>query len=97
MIRNTTTQWGWPAKVLHWIGAGAILILLVHGWWMTHRRCDLNGSPTIRGIPQLVSRIGCDGAAAPVALGQSDAEHSRRILSLGSGSQPSLGISACTY
>ncbi|MGC2641369.1 MAG: cytochrome b [Pseudolabrys sp.] len=36
MIRNTTTLWGWPAKVLHWIGAVAILILLVHGWWMTH-------------------------------------------------------------
>ena len=36
MIRNTTTVWGWPAKFLHWIGAVAILILLVHGWWMTH-------------------------------------------------------------
>lgn len=36
MIRNTGTQWGWPAKVLHWVGAVAILILLIHGWWMTH-------------------------------------------------------------
>jgi len=36
VIRNTTTSWGWPAKLLHWIGAAAILILLIHGWWMTH-------------------------------------------------------------
>jgi cytochrome b561 len=36
MIRNTTTLWGWPAKLLHWIGAAAILTLLIHGWWMTH-------------------------------------------------------------
>jgi len=36
MIRNTATQWGWPAKLLHWIAAIVILVLLVHGWWMTH-------------------------------------------------------------
>ena len=36
MLRNTTSSWGWPAKALHWIGALAILILLAHGWWMTH-------------------------------------------------------------
>ena len=36
MVRNTETAWGWLAKALHWIGAVAILILLVHGWWMTH-------------------------------------------------------------
>src|SRR4051812_26321187 len=36
MLRNTTVSWGWPAKALHWIGALAILILLGHGWWMTH-------------------------------------------------------------
>ena len=36
MLRNTTTQWGWPAKLLHWIGAIAILLLLGHGWWMSH-------------------------------------------------------------
>lgn len=36
MLRNTTSSWGWPAKALHWIGALAVLILLVHGWWMTH-------------------------------------------------------------
>jgi cytochrome b561 len=36
MVRNTLTAWGWPAKALHWIAAAAILVLLVHGWWMTH-------------------------------------------------------------
>jgi len=36
MIANTTTEWGWPAKALHWIGAILILLLLGHGWWMTH-------------------------------------------------------------
>jgi cytochrome b561 len=36
MVRNTTAEWGWPAKLLHWIGAVAILVLLVHGWWMVH-------------------------------------------------------------
>jgi len=36
MIRNTTTSWGWPAKFFHWVAAGAILLLLIHGWWMTH-------------------------------------------------------------
>jgi cytochrome b561 len=36
MFRNTTKSWGWPSIALHWIGALAILVLLVHGWWMTH-------------------------------------------------------------
>ena len=36
MTFNSTTTWGWPAKALHWIGAALILLLLVHGWWMTH-------------------------------------------------------------
>jgi cytochrome b561 len=36
MTFNTTTRWGWPAKTLHRIGALAILLLLGHGWWMTH-------------------------------------------------------------
>ena len=31
MIFSTATTWGWPAKVLHWIGAVMILLLLVHG------------------------------------------------------------------
>src|SRR6266436_5029392 len=36
MTRNSTSDWGWPAKILHWVGAVMILLLLVHGWWMTH-------------------------------------------------------------
>lgn len=36
MMRNSATAWGWPAKALHWIGAALILVLLIHGWWMTH-------------------------------------------------------------
>ena len=36
MLRNSAEQWGWPAKTLHWIGAILILLLLGHGWWMTH-------------------------------------------------------------
>ena len=36
MVRNTKTAWGWLSIALHWIGAIAIFVLLVHGWWMTH-------------------------------------------------------------
>jgi cytochrome b561 len=36
MLRNSADRWGWPAKILHWLAAALILILLVHGWWMTH-------------------------------------------------------------
>lgn len=36
MTFNSATRWGWPAKVLHWSGAAIILVLLAHGWWMTH-------------------------------------------------------------
>ena len=36
MVRNTATTWGWASKALHWIGALLILLLLGHGWWMTH-------------------------------------------------------------
>src|SRR5262245_37838007 len=36
MTRNSKTDWGWLAKAFHWVGAAMILILLVHGWWMTH-------------------------------------------------------------
>jgi cytochrome b561 len=36
MTGNSDTAWGWPAKLLHWIGAILVLLLLGHGWWMTH-------------------------------------------------------------
>ena len=36
MTFNSTAKWGWPAKLLHWVGALIILLLLGHGWWMTH-------------------------------------------------------------
>jgi cytochrome b561 len=36
MIGNSQATWGWPAKALHWVGAALILLLLGHGWWMTH-------------------------------------------------------------
>ena len=36
MLGNSNTTWDWPAKLLHWIGAILILLLLGHGWWMTH-------------------------------------------------------------
>jgi cytochrome b561 len=36
MLANNDVTWGWPAKLLHWVGAILILLLLGHGWWMTH-------------------------------------------------------------
>jgi len=36
MLGNSEKAWGWPAKLLHWVGAILILLLLGHGWWMTH-------------------------------------------------------------
>jgi cytochrome b561 len=36
MTFNSKTTWGWASKALHWISAAVILVLLVHGWWMTH-------------------------------------------------------------
>lgn len=36
MVRNTPDAWGWPAKLLHWLAAALIFLLLGHGWWMTH-------------------------------------------------------------
>ena len=36
MLGNSEKAWGWPAKLLHWVGAVLILLLLGHGWWMTH-------------------------------------------------------------
>jgi hypothetical protein len=30
MIRNSVSEWGWPAKVLHWFGTVIIAVLLMH-------------------------------------------------------------------
>jgi len=35
-LANTNTDWGAPAKIFHWLVAAAVLVLLAHGWWMTH-------------------------------------------------------------
>jgi cytochrome b561 len=36
MTGHSASEWGWPAKIFHWLGAVIIAVLLVHGWWMTH-------------------------------------------------------------
>src|SRR5258708_16045246 len=36
MHGNSDNAWGWSVKLLHWIGAILILLLLGHGFWMTH-------------------------------------------------------------
>jgi cytochrome b561 len=36
VVRNAMNVWGWPARLFHWLAAAAILVLLGHGWWMTH-------------------------------------------------------------
>ena len=36
MIRNSSAASGWPSIVLHSLGAALIVVLLAHGWWMTH-------------------------------------------------------------
>ena len=35
MIGNSTTAWGFVSRYLHWIAAILIVVLVVHGWWMT--------------------------------------------------------------
>ena len=42
MFRNTESGWGWPARLFHWAATIAILVLLGHGWLMTHA---IVGSP----------------------------------------------------
>ncbi len=34
-LRNTTTTWGWPARLLHWSVAAIIVFMLVLGTYMT--------------------------------------------------------------
>ena len=35
MIRNSQTDWGAVSRLFHWLAAGLVLFLIVHGWWMT--------------------------------------------------------------
>jgi len=35
MIGNTATTWGLASRLLHWVGAGFLVVLVAHGGWMT--------------------------------------------------------------
>ncbi len=35
MLGNRSDAWGLPIRVMHGIGMGLVLILIIHGWWMT--------------------------------------------------------------
>ena len=35
MLGNRSDAWGLPMRVMHGIGMGLVLILIIHGWWMT--------------------------------------------------------------
>src|SRR5262245_38884206 len=84
MTRNSTTDWGWLAKALHWVGAAMILILLVHGWWMTHmtprpeRLANYAWHSALGYEP-----IGPTDPAAVVAMAQPAAGTSRRSPAVG--------------
>jgi len=36
MLKNSTSEWGTPAKLFHWLSAVLIIFLIGYGWWMTH-------------------------------------------------------------
>ncbi len=36
MLLSNARQWGWVAKLFHWVSAAFIVYLLADGWWMTH-------------------------------------------------------------
>lgn len=40
-VRNTTTGWGWPTRILHWLMAVMILGLLAVGTWISNFETDL--------------------------------------------------------
>ena len=41
-IRNTRTEWGWPARLLHWGMAALILFQIGLGVWMTNAVEDIS-------------------------------------------------------
>ena len=96
--QNTDNIWGWPAKLLHWIGAILILLLLGHGWWMTHlapRGPD--GSSTTPGTPRSATiswRCWCCGCCG---AGPTRRRTARRHAAMGAHSgayQPYRALSA---
>jgi cytochrome b561 len=74
MMRNSTTKWGWPAKTMHWIGAAIILVLLVHGWWMTHMTPRPDRLSNYAAFCAWLRSVGVDRSAAFVAIPQSSAD-----------------------
>ncbi len=40
-LKNTSTGWGWPARLLHWSVAAIILFMLGLGVWMTYFVSDM--------------------------------------------------------
>ncbi|MEM9270689.1 MAG: cytochrome b/b6 domain-containing protein, partial [Pseudomonadota bacterium] len=40
-VKNTSTAWGWPARVLHWLMAVMILMALMGGFYMINVETDL--------------------------------------------------------
>jgi len=35
MLENKSDRWVFPMRLMHGIGMGLVLILIIHGWWMT--------------------------------------------------------------
>ena len=49
---NSTSSWGWPTRIIHWVSAGAILFMLGLGFYMVEVLPSDGGSDSlIRKIP----------------------------------------------
>ena len=40
-VKDTTTSWGWPARLIHWAMAAMILFLLGLGFWVSDFETDI--------------------------------------------------------
>jgi cytochrome b561 len=40
-VRDTTTSWGWPARLIHWVMAALILFMLGLGFWVSDFETDI--------------------------------------------------------
>ncbi len=40
-VKDTTTSWGWPARLIHWVMAAMILGLLGLGFWVSDFETDI--------------------------------------------------------